>query len=67
MFIENKVNLDDRLREIALEFCSEPEIRGRFLTEMKKFQHSLTRDLMEDFRLTLEAKRDEILNQFPIE
>jgi hypothetical protein len=41
--------------------------RGHFYSAMKSFKHQLAKDLMNDFRITLENKEQEILNQFPIE
>jgi hypothetical protein len=67
MFIEMNSELDNKLREIAETYCSDVAQRGHFYSAMKSFKHQLAKDLMNDFRITLENKEQEILNQFPIE
>jgi hypothetical protein len=67
MFVEKINLLEDELREELIACVSDPSERAIAFTIMKRFNHRNIRAVLEDLQITAEAKKDQILSQFPIE
>ena len=67
MYSDQSTELEDRLREDLMELITNPEERAKVFTLIKKYNHNTISAVLNDFQLTLEAKRNSIIQNFPIE
>jgi CO dehydrogenase/acetyl-CoA synthase delta subunit len=67
MFVDKQGIIEDTLRDALNDVISDPSERAKVYTVIKRYNHEMIKAVLNDFRLTLTAKEEQILNSFPIE